>query len=197
MKVYLVRHGEKEKGSFYNEKIRHQDQPLSRRGMLQAEGLTDYFRDLNIEEIRVSEYVRTRQTAGPLARSMGLNMTEDPRLNEIDSGIIESLTENEIKVRYPDFWRDYWAGDGDYRFPGGETGEEVRCRQESLLRELIEGNRDTVLITHEGYIRLFMCTILGLPVYRRHVFGCDPCGISEVNYDIETKEWRIIRFNQV
>ena len=37
--VYVIRHGDKAKGDFYNPRLRHQDQPLSRLGRRQARAL--------------------------------------------------------------------------------------------------------------------------------------------------------------
>ena len=117
------------------------------------------------------------------------------RLNEIDNGIIEQLTDEEIIARYPEFWRDFMGGQVDVRFPEGETGEEVKARQADLLRDVIARDEDCLLISHEGYIRLLLCHILGLPVYKRRLFHIDFCGITELLYDQQTGVWRLLRVN--
>lgn len=110
-------------------------------------------------------------------------------------GVIEPMSEEEIKETHPEFWKNYFSFSKDVRFPEGETGEEVKERQKDLLDELLQNNEDVLLISHEGYIRLLMCHLLGLPVFKRHLFKVDFCGIMEFEYDTATQVWRIIKFN--
>lgn len=86
MRVYIVRHGDKEKDNYYNSDLRHQDPPLSEEGKQKAKKLLDYFKDKNINRIIISEYLRTEQTAQYVAESKGLSLIKDRRLNEIDNG---------------------------------------------------------------------------------------------------------------
>lgn len=195
MKIYIVRHGDKEKGNYYNEYLRHQDEPLNENGKRRAEKLVDYFENKQFSKIYVSEYLRTAQTAHPIAEKRGIQVIIDKRLNEIDNGLIDSLSDEEIKEKFPEFWDDFMSFSKDVRFPEGETGEEVKCRQKDLLNTLIENGEDVLLFGHEGYIRLLLCHLLGLPVYKRHLFKIDFCGITEIEYDKETDVWMITKVN--
>ena len=57
---------------------------------------------------------------------------------------------------------------------------------------------ETILVvSHDGLIRLWMCHMLGLPVYLRGNFQTDLCGLTEVDYLEEEQRWRLLRFNQV
>jgi broad specificity phosphatase PhoE len=196
MKIFIVRHGDKEKGNYYNEYLRHQDSPLSSEGNQKAKKLYHYFEHKKITKIMVSEYLRTDQTAKYIAEKKGLQVIKDKRLNEIDNGIIEALSDEEIKEKYPEFWEDFFSYSKDVRFPEGETGEEVKVRQQDLLKELIKNDEDVLLISHEGYIRLLICQLLELPVYKRNLFKVDMCGIMEFEYDRKINAWRIVKFNQ-
>ncbi len=197
MKLYIVRHGDKVSGNYFNLNLRHQDWPLNEEGVLKAQKLCDFFKDKKIEKIYISEYLRTFQTAKFIAESKGLSLIKDKRLNEIDNGLLDSMSDEEIKEKFPDFFKDFFSFSKDVRFPEGETGEEVKKRQDSLLLDLIKENKDSLLITHEGYIRLFMCNLLGMPVYKRNLFKVDMCGIMEAEYDISSRIWKIIRVNHV
>lgn len=72
----------------------------------------------------------------------------------------------------------------------------MNIRQSSILNDLIEKTENCVLVCHEGYIRLLMCNVLGLPVYKRHLFKCSFGSITELNYNYDRKEWKIIKINQ-
>jgi broad specificity phosphatase PhoE len=196
MKIYIVRHGDKEKGNYHNEYLRHQDQPISHEGNQKAKKLVEYFEDIHIEKILISEYLRTEQTARYIAANKELQVIKDKRINEFDNGIIELMSNEEIKEKYPEFWDDLIGHAKDVRFPEGETGEEVKARQKDLLDELILRDEDVLLISHEGYMRLLLCHLLDIPVYKRYLFRVNFCGIMELEYMKDEKYWRVIRFNQ-
>lgn len=195
MRIFISRHGDKVWGGYYNEYLKHQDEPLTEKGEVMAKRLIDFFDHVDIKRIIVSEYLRTSQTAKYIAIHKGITIEKDKRLNEIDNGIIESMDNKEIKEKYPEFLRDFNSHTMDVRFPDGETGEEVRLRQKELLDELIQRDENVFLVSHEGYIRLLLCHLLDIPVYKRHMFKVDMCGIMEFEYDKTTAEWKIIRFN--
>lgn len=198
MTFYLIRHGDKEKGDFFNPTLRHQDQPLSRKGQEQAEKLVAYFADKEISRIYVSAYVRTAQTAAPLARHLNLQPIIDERLNEIDNGLFDNASEEEIKKKFPAELQTLREGRVDFRFPEGETGEEARERLISFLNEKlkIHGDENTILVSHEGLIRILMCHITNNPVYHRRHFYVDTCGITEIKYQPGYGIWKLMRFNQ-
>lgn len=155
MKAYIIRHAEKVFGGHYNPRLRHQDEPLTPRGQEQAEKLVAYFAGKPVARIYVSEYVRTMQTAAYLARQLAIEPVIDERLNEIDNGLIEGLDDAEIEKRYPEVWRAFRERTSDFRFPGGETGEEARNRVASLLTEKRLEGGDVILICHEGGLSVF------------------------------------------
>jgi broad specificity phosphatase PhoE len=195
MKIFISRHGDKIWGGYYNDYLKHRDEPLTEKGEIMAERLIDFFDHTDIKRIIASEYLRTSQTAKYVARHKGIAVEKDKRLNEIDKGIIESMDKEEIIKKYPEFWRDFNSHTMDVRFPEGETGEEVKLRQKNLLDELIQRDENVFLVSHEGYIRLLICHLLDIPVYKRHLFKVDMCGIMEFEYDKTSEEWKIIRFN--
>ena len=197
MKIYIVRHADKEVGEYYNRHLKHQDSPISEKGIQRSKNLVDYFQAKEIKKIIVSEYLRTTQTARYVAEYKDIQIVRDKRLNEIDNGVLEQMDDAQIKEKYPTFWNDFFSYSKDVRFPEGETGEEVKNRQKDLLHELIFHDEDVLLISHEGFIRLLLCHLLDIPVYERRKFEVDFCGVTELEFMKETKEWKIIRINQL
>jgi broad specificity phosphatase PhoE len=196
---YIVRHAAKERGDFFNSRLRHQDEPISAQGQADARKLCTYFDGKAIAAIYISEYQRTRQTAEPVARQLNLTPVIDERLNEIDNGRFDGMTDEQIQQTYPDVWQAYLSRSVDFRFPEGETGAEAQRRIVDFLEEkrLQHDSANVLLVCHEGLSRLLMCTILGLPVYQRWNFHYDFCGITEISYQPAYSTWKLIRFNQV
>src|SRR5574339_932534 len=152
---YIIRHADKEKGDFFNPLLRHQDQPISQKGREESFKWWPYLCGKNISAIYVSGYQRTGQTIEHVAKQLGVDPMIDERLNEIDNGLLDNISEQEVQERYPDFWKVYRERSADFRFPGGETGEEACRRIYGFLEEKRQThpNENIVFVTHEGLIR--------------------------------------------
>jgi broad specificity phosphatase PhoE len=195
---YILRHADKEAGDFYNPSLRHQDQPISGKGRLQTQQVVSYFSRKPVVAIYVSAYQRTLQTIQPVADGQHLTPIVDDRLNEIDNGIVEGLSDAQLKQKFPDTWQAFAERKTDFRFPQGETGEEAQRRIVSFFKEklALHGVADIILVSHDGLIRLLMCYLMNIPVYQRWNFRIDTCGITEVVYQPDFCAWKLIRFNQ-
>jgi broad specificity phosphatase PhoE len=196
MKFYLVRHADKAEGDYYSQKLRHQDQPLSDLGRWQAHRIKDYLLTQPFKSIFISEYSRTEETARPLAMVLQIAPIVDSRLNEIDNGLIEGLSEEDIRDQYPDVWTAYQDGDRDFQWPEGESGEQAQNRIVGFINEHLDQEGDIVVIAHDGIIRLLICHILGMPVYHRFSFQLDTAGVTEIEWHPERSAWKLIRYNQ-
>jgi broad specificity phosphatase PhoE len=198
MTIFILRHADKQSGDFYNPQLRHQDQPISAFGEQQAEALVPFFSKKNISNIYVSDYLRTQQTIAPVAERLRLPLAVDGRLNEFDNGGWDGLSEPEISAKFPDVWRAYLERATDFRFPDGETGEEAQQRIVNFLEDhqALDKSENIIAVTHEGLVKVMMCWLMRLPVYKHWNFQVDTCGITEVVYQPEHSEWRLIRFNQ-
>ena len=196
---YIVRHAEKQKGDFHNPYLRHQDEPITPKGQQSSQRLWSFFRSRNISALYISEYLRTAQTAEYISAQSGISPIVDKRLNEIDNGIVEGLSEQELQVTYPEVWNGFRERDHDFRFPEGETGEEAQKRITEILEDklILHPAENVIFFCHEGLIRLMTCTIMGLPVYARWNFAVDFCGITEITYQPHYNTWKLIRFNNI
>jgi broad specificity phosphatase PhoE len=199
MICHIIRHMEKERGDFYNPTLRHQDEPISHKGHLDAQKLSLHFADKPISAIYISGYQRTRQTIEPTAKQLQLTPILDYRLNEINIGLFESLTDQEIQKNYPDIWNTYIKQTTDFRYPEGETGEEVKSRIMGFLEEKQKQHsvESIILVSHDGLIRSLICGILDIPASKRWSFQADLGGITEIIYQQEFEAWKLIRFNQI
>jgi len=198
MTFYILRHAEKELGGYYNPSLRHQDEPISQKGREQAQKLIPYFADKQISTIYISAYLRTGQTIAPVARHLDLQPLIDQRLNEIDNGLFDGATEEELRERFPDELQALRARKADFRFPEGETGEEVYQRVVDFLDEkrFQHADENIIVVAHDGLIRTLMCHVAEMPVTGRWNFLVDFCGITEIFHEPEFGTWKLVRFNQ-
>ena len=196
MSIYVIRHAEKQSGDFHHEGLKFNDQPITKAGMESARRLVDFFSTVDIASIHVSEYLRTLQTIAFVAEAKGLVPHVDHRINEIDIGVIEEMPDTQVEEQYPDFWAAYHTRDREFRMPGGETGYEAQKRIRSLFDSL-DRAKNHILCTHEGLTRTLLCSVLGLPAYRRHLFSIDYASITVFEYRPEFHCWTIPKVNMV
>jgi len=195
MTLYLVRHGDKEPGIFRRAGFPHNDQPLSDTGLLEAGRLRGYFRWRRIESVYVSEYSRTLQTVEGICEDQGISPLTTGLLNEIDTGAFEFGAPEDLALRYPEIWREYDKPGHrtDFRYPEGESGEDVFARIDAFFSLMEKEGKDCLAAAHDGWIRLALCRVLGLPASSRFFFSVDTCGIAELERNRDG--WKIIRFN--
>lgn len=198
MSWYILRHAEKEWGGYYNPKLRHQDEPISQKGQAQSEKLVAYFADKEISTIYISAYIRTGQTIAPVAGHLGLKPVLDQRLNELDNGLFEGASEEELRQKFPAELQALRERKAGFRFPEGETGEEGLQRIVAFMEEKRgqHGDENIIIVAHDGLIRLLMCHVTNMPATGRWNFIVDFCGITEIFYEPEFGTWKLVRFNQ-
>jgi len=136
--LLIARHGETD----WNRERRwqgHADPPLNELGRAQARRLADALAREGLEAIYASDLRRAYETAEIVGARLGLPVTSDPGLREIDVGSRSGLTSDEI-------------GDRDW---DGETQEAHGARVLASIRRITrEHPRGRVLVVaHGGSLR--------------------------------------------
>ncbi|CRG89009.1 6-phosphofructo-2-kinase [Talaromyces islandicus] len=152
--IWLSRHGESE----YNlsGKIGG-DSDISSRGEAYARALPGLLKQSGVPPdtkltIWTSTLKRTIQTARHLAAETGYEKLEWKALDELESGLCDGLTYEEIAEKYPE---DFAARDEDkynYRYRGGESYRDVVIRLEPIIMEL-ERSENIIIVTHQAVLR--------------------------------------------
>jgi len=112
MSIFLIRHGETLGNASHT--VQLPDNPLSRRGVAQAECLARHIEYLGIAAIISSDFARAVTTAEHLQRVTGAPISYDPLLQERNFGDLRGTP-------YAELGFDMFAP--DYAPPGGETWE--------------------------------------------------------------------------
>jgi probable phosphoglycerate mutase len=143
--LYLVRHGETD----WNLQRRIQgrtDIPLNDTGKAQAAASADLLARRPWDGIYTSPLSRAAETAGIIARRIGLSMPDtDERLVERNYGEAEGLSFAEIEARFP----------GDTVVPGREERHAVAERVLPVLLRLAADHpeQNLIIVSHGGVIR--------------------------------------------
>lgn len=144
------------------------DLPLSRLGRLQAAALG---RALRNKELSVfsSPLVRARSTAEALGRSV----TVLPGLRELDAGLWDGLSFDEIRQRFPELYKK--RGENPALLPpGAESPEDGLRRFRAALSEaLARCSGEAAIVCHKGILRQFLGTGTELPY----------CSVSTAEYE--------------
>ncbi len=180
LRLYLVRHGE----TAWNVQRRYQGQsdlPLSDVGVEQAEALACRLADEKFDAIYASDLKRAWETANAIAEKSGLAVISEPRLREMNFGIIEGLTFDEAQTRYPKVMAA-WLKNYNQPPPDGEPLNIVSARVLSLLDDLQKKHADQTicLVAHGGPLSEIIRLVLELPAERRWSFAMDNASLSEL-----------------
>lgn len=168
VKFIIVRHGYSlgNKGNIFTGQM---DVSLDERGFSQAKSVAKYvLENFQVDEIYSSELCRAYDTALPLAKALGKEIKKRKGLNEVDVGLWQGKTFDEIKVEYPENFEFYIRCPGLSRFDGGESYAEARERAVCEFRKIAEENEGkTVFVaTHGGIIRNLIGAWRDIPLER-------------------------------
>ena len=135
-----------------------------------------------VTAVYASPLERTRETAAPIAKALGLRVQRDRGLLECDFG---EWTGSDLKDlnKLPE-WRTVQQYPSGFRFPGGESFTEMQVRITSTLADLAAKHRGEtiVAVSHADPIKAALADALGthLDLFQRIIVS--PCSISAVLY---------------
>lgn len=184
-RVLLVRHGE----TTWNRERRIQGwspTALNERGREQVAALTDTLTDqYDVHRIFASDLRRTRETAEPIARAIGLDVTFDERWRERNFGECQGLKYEEFTEQYPQLSVATAGRDAiDVKPEDGETLREMYNRNvaawEDVTAQTASGETSLV-VTHGGPIALLLGHLKGLgPAASLNEHRQANCAINEI-----------------
>jgi broad specificity phosphatase PhoE len=177
--ILLARHGETD----WNRDLRwqgHSDRPLNDRGREQAKVLADSLAATSLAALYSSDLRRASETAAIVAARLGLPVTLDPRLREIDVGSWEGFTRAELVATAPEAVAR-WEEHGVHGWEGGETHEEMLARVRAAIGAIADHHdgEEVLVVAHGGPIRALKALAAGLD-YPRERRSVPPTANAEV-----------------
>lgn len=161
--IYFARHGQSE----YNLDDRlGGNPPLTDKGKDDAELIRHFIAELKVSEERenhpnpmqiwTSQLVRTQQTAAPSVNAYNIHCRHWRCLNEIHAGICEGMTYAEVKKNFPLIYELRKKNKYAFRYPDGESYQDVVARLEPVIMELENANRVVFVIAHQAILRCLL-----------------------------------------
>jgi probable phosphoglycerate mutase len=177
--ILLARHGETD----WNSERRWQgwaDQPLNEVGRAQARELGASLANRGIDAVYSSDLLRAAQTARIVAETLGLTVTVDRGLREVDVGDWSGRVHSEIEGLDPEGYERWQNGGKGWN--GGESYEQMGERVvAAILRIALRHPGQTLLIvTHGGSIRACRATAAGVGYAASRTFAIPSVGNCEV-----------------
>jgi probable phosphoglycerate mutase len=160
---------------------------LADKGQQQAAAVAERIATLQDAKRRVaavyaSPLERTRETAAPIAKALGLPVRRSKGLLECEFG---EWTGAELKKLYklPE-WRTVQRNPSGFRFPGGESFTEMQTRIGSAIESLRTAHpgQTVVAVSHADPIKAAVAQAMGmhLDLFQRIVIS--PCSVSAILY---------------
>jgi broad specificity phosphatase PhoE len=186
-RVLLVRHGQSQ-GNAEQRFGGHSPTPLSDLGRRQAEATARALANERVTAVYSSDLLRAVQTAEPLARATGLDITRTPALRERSVGLMEGLTFEEAAAAHPDEYAALLRRDFEHVLAGGESYRQLLDRAAAELDRAIEQHRGgtVALFSHTGTICILALHLMGAldaPHLKPVWLSSSNCGVSRFSIE--------------
>ena len=107
-----------------------------------------------------------RETASVIAQALGMKVRTEPELHELDYGLWQGLTRDELKRRQPKMVRQWADAPSSVRPPGGETLDEAQIRLCAVIKGILKRHRDgaVLFVLRPVAVGLLRCLVTNDPV---------------------------------
>ena len=155
----FIRHAESEANAAEIASTTVPGPPLTPVGQEQAAALADRLSGEGFDGIYASQMVRTQQSAAPLSKELGEQVTVLPGLNEIPAGWFEGIPVADTSGTFllgPQAWL---KGDRRFGIPGSEDGDEFNGAFTNAVQRIYESGDDKPIAFSSG-LAVMMWTLM-------------------------------------
>jgi probable phosphoglycerate mutase len=125
---------------------------------------------------------RTRETASVLSKALGLAVNEEPRLMDTDAGEWAGVALKEL-AKKPE-WATVVSYPSGFRFPGGESIQEMYARVVGTVRSLAARHpaQTVVVVSHADPIKAVLADAMGVHLDLFQRVNVSPASVSAISY---------------
>ncbi len=160
----LVRHGQTD----WNLEGRLQGQsdvPLNQTGRTEARSLAEKLSGTPFKAIFSSDLARAWETAEIIAGALGVPITAERRLREINQGEWEGQLAEDIRASHDEYWEHRNVDAEHFRPPGGESVTEVAERVQAAMNQIASQypTGEILIVSHGLALATIICREKGIP----------------------------------
>lgn len=188
MKLIFIRHGQtdwnlqgKIQGSY--------DSELNDTGIKQAMELSEKLLNLDYKfsKIYTSPQKRALKTAEILSEYSNIDYFPIEDLKEINMGKWEGLSWEEVEMKYPTEYREWYLNRQYTKTPDGESYDDMLKRVLKAIKKIIaENNDDVVIVSHSAIIMGLQCYVTNTPFNDMLKFKTKNANITEIDSTLFT-----------
>ena len=195
MKIYMIRHGQTD-WNLAGKIQGKTDVPLNEEGRAQARFLAEAMKSRPAAKVFTSPLKRARETAQAVAEALEAPLLLVPEFEEVDFGLWEGLTWQQIGERYPKEYAGWRREPVEHPPVGGEGRESASLRAKRGLEILFEksGGEDAALVAH-GAILAYIRDALFENQEKPPEQIVKNASITTIEYDTAGKRAKILETN--
>lgn len=188
MKLIFIRHGQtdwnlqgKIQGSY--------DSVLNDTGIKQAMELSEKLLNLDYKfsKIYTSPQKRALKTAEILSEYSNIDYFPIEDLKEINMGKWEGLSWEEVEMKYPTEYREWYLNRQYTKTPDGESYDDMLKRVLKAIKKIIaENNDDVVIVSHSAIIMGLQCSVTNTPFNDMLKFKTKNANVTEIDSTLFT-----------
>lgn len=159
---------------------------LADKGHGQAQAVAEHLKSSkNVAAIYASPLQRTRETAAPIGKALGMKVQTDKGLLECDFG--EWTGQDLAKLRKLPEWKAVQRNPSGFRFPGGESFSEMATRMSSTVDRYRAAHpgKTVIAVSHADPIKAAAAVALGVPLDLFQRIDISPCSMTVIAYGQE------------
>jgi alpha-ribazole phosphatase len=164
-RIHLVRHGQVvgHDQKRYNGQT---DVALTDLGVEMYHCLKDRLAHAPVSACYTSSLTRCVTGADIICQQFGIEPVKRDEIRELNIGIWEGLTWQEIQSRWPREWQARLADLVNYRVPQGENLLDVEARVMPVISEIIDRHQgqEVLVVGHGGVNRVILLNAIGAPL---------------------------------
>ncbi len=168
-RIFLWRHPEVQgakDGKFYG----HTDIPLTRQGKASIKKALKRMSGEKLTAVYCSDLLRTRLMADAIGRRNSPRRKPEalPALRELNLGIWEGLSYQEIGKQYPAELAARYQDLAGFRIHGGESLADLAARVVPVFQEIVAAHQggSICVVGHAGVNRVILAKLMGAPLER-------------------------------
>jgi alpha-ribazole phosphatase/probable phosphoglycerate mutase len=158
--LVFIRHGETDMAGRF---CGHSDPELNQSGETQIARAAEEVAPLGVQRIYSSDLVRAARTATVIGRRITIGVELQPGLREMNFGLWEGLSWQEIEERYPREAAEWLQEFRSRTAPAGETYADFTTRVDAAIEPLLGGTPASVtaVVSHRGVMNYALTKFFG------------------------------------